>query len=221
MISRTSEDERLRRAFAAGSQRPSPEGGCPEPDRLWAAASGELPVAERRAIVDHTARCAACAEDFRLAAHVAGGVPRVRPAAVVREFPKRRWLTGVLAAAAVMAVMMVGLQGWVVRTTGPDVYRSGEERAIASLLGSEPRLPRDAVVLRWEGPKGARYDVFVQTTRLEEVSQARDLVASEFHVPAEDLASLPAGTRLFWRVEAILSDGSRLPSKAFDLWIEE
>lgn len=221
MIERASNVEDLRRAFAAGSEKPSPEGGCPEPERLWAAAAGELPVAERRAVISHTAHCAACAEDFRLAAHVVREAPGRAPAAVVREFPVRRWLGGALAAAAVVAVLMVGVQGRFGGGPDPSLYRAGGEQAIHSLLGERPSLARDAVVLRWDGPADARYDVFVQTTGLKAVSAARDLEVNEFRVPSEDLVAFPTGTRLFWRIEATLPDGARLDSPAFEVWIEE
>ncbi|NJL29925.1 MAG: hypothetical protein HC897_19520, partial [Thermoanaerobaculia bacterium] len=97
----------------------------------------------------------------------------------------------------------------------------GGEQAIHSLLGAEPAMARDAVVLRWDGPEGARYDVFVQTTGLAMVSEAHELETTEYQVPAEALADLPAGTRLFWRVEAVLADGSRLSSSAFDFQLDE
>jgi putative zinc finger protein len=56
----------MRRAFRRSAAPPKPE-SCPAPATIWAALHGELSLSEVRRIVDHTADCAACAEDWRLA----------------------------------------------------------------------------------------------------------------------------------------------------------
>ena len=43
---------------------------CPPPDAYWAAAAGELPFERVRALVDHGASCAHCAEAWRILADV-------------------------------------------------------------------------------------------------------------------------------------------------------
>ena len=66
--------EPLRRAFARvpddGPGALTPVESCPEPDTVWAAVHRELPPAEIEAIVLHTARCAPCAEEWRLAREI-------------------------------------------------------------------------------------------------------------------------------------------------------
>jgi hypothetical protein len=57
--------------------------------------------------------------------------------------------------------------------------------------------------------------VQVATDGLEPVADARGLSAPEYLVPPERLASLPAGTKLLWRVEAVAPGGARLVSGTF------
>lgn len=209
-----SDDDRLRRAFAAGSERAA--GDCPAPDLLWAAAAGELPPAERRAVIDHTSRCAACAEDFRLVAEMARQAPSAAAPAPGRLIAgpwatrERRWLIGSLAATLLIGVLVAGL--WR-NLRGPEIERGGEAE-IVSLLGAQP-LFRENAVLRWQGPPGARYAVTVTTRDLRLVDEARDLEQSSHRIPPEKLAGLAPGTPLDWRVEALLPDGRRLSSPLF------
>jgi len=79
--------DRLRRAFASLEGR-APGPGCPEPERLWSAARGELPAEVVRPLVRHLVECGACAEAWRLAREVE---PRpAQPSAVVaRPAPAR------------------------------------------------------------------------------------------------------------------------------------
>src|SRR6185295_11345962 len=46
------------------------DGDCPPADAYWAAAAGELPFERVRALVDHGATCARCAEAWRILADV-------------------------------------------------------------------------------------------------------------------------------------------------------
>lgn len=208
------DDDRLRRAFAAGSEQAA--GDCPTPDLLWAAAAGELPPAERRAVIDHTSRCAACAEDFRLVAEMARQAPAPPAAAPGRVIAgpwatrERRWLIGSLAATLLIGVLMAGL--WK-SLRGPEIERGGEAE-IVSLLGAEP-LSRENAVLRWQGPPGALFAVTVTTRDLRLVDEVTDLEVAAYRLPPEKLAGLVPGTALDWRVEALLPDGRRLSSPLF------
>jgi len=64
----------LRRAFAHGPASPPRPEICPSPGTLWSAFHGELSPAELRQIVDHTAVCPACDEDWRLALQMESAV---------------------------------------------------------------------------------------------------------------------------------------------------
>lgn len=216
---------RLRRAFAAVSQpAPAPE-ACPAPEKIWEAVCGELPPGEVEAIVEHTAVCASCAEDWRLAGALQTAEPAVStapaPAGVVRYGPWQRVRTYVLAAAAALAVAVVGIQ--VYQAQQPDQgaagYREGQQDAIQSRIADGAFLPRDRFLLRWSAPAaagaGATYDVEVSTEDLRIVSSAEDLRTPELQVPASALAGLPTGSRLLWKVEADLPDGRHLSSPTF------
>jgi len=218
-----SSDERLRRLFQAGGEQPGPENDCPDPERLLAAAARELPPAERRLVVDHTSRCAACAEDFRIAAAMLRAAPAATSSggklvAFPGGAPGWRSIAGTLAAMLFLGLLVAGL--WRHFGSGGEVYRGGEEQ-IVSLLGEDPALRRSAAVLRWQGPAGARYALFVTTAELALVDQAADLETPSYRLPPGKLEGLPAGARLDWRVEALLPDGRRLASPTFGFRLAE
>ncbi len=208
--------ESLRQAFASRSEKVLAGDRCPEPDRIWAALRGDLPAPERRGVVLHTARCPACAEDFRLAAQLAEAAGERMPRARDESATTWTWWTRGFAAAAAVVLVAVGLGR--LGDTPPPVHRTGEEELIRSLLVPGQTLPRDDFLLRWSGPEGARYDVEVTTyPELELVARARSLEATELLVAQEDLAGVPPGARLLWQVEAVLPDGSTSPSSSFDV----
>jgi len=212
--------ERLRAALRALADGARPGEKCPPPERLWATLRAELPVEQRREVIDHMASCPSCAEAWRLAVEIH---PDPQPAAA----PERRsWLATLFTAppfvplaAAAALVMAIGT-GLVVlrepRPPSPPGYRAAGPSAIRSLLPEDEPLPREAFRLRWSpGPEGARYDVRVTTGSLEPVASAQGLIEPSYLVPESALASLPAGTRLLWQVEARLPDGERRDSPTF------
>lgn len=242
MMAKADPDEALRQAFVAGADvagggTPGDErDDCPSPERLWAAAAEELPVAERRAIVDHTSRCAACAEDFRVVAALVHQSPAYQAAALARKpaFDPIGWLEGFFrklmaptyrpAWAAIALVLVAGVVISYQRRLDPDeppVYRGAEDAEIVSLLEAAPRLPRQAALLRWKGPEGARFELTITTAELRKVHQALDLEQNTYQVPEEVLTSIPDGSRLLWRVEAVLPDGRRVSSSTFDFELKD
>ena len=176
----TDDLEALRAAFEA---RETPDAsGCPDAERLFAAARGGLSAAERREIVAHTAACAACAAGWRLARELPGSI-EVRP----RRVPA--WAG---AAAALLAAAAAGVI-WL-RAPDPPEYREPSSAAVASQTAAT--LPRDRFVLRWTATApDARYAVWVTTDALAPVDAARGLERPEHTVPASALAALPAGDR--------------------------
>lgn len=54
------------------------EGGCPAPEKLWDTIEGNLPVAQRRKIVDHLVECPSCVEAWRLARSIGAEPPSLR-----------------------------------------------------------------------------------------------------------------------------------------------
>jgi putative zinc finger protein len=204
--------ERLRRAFAARDGTAS--GGCPEAERIWSAARGELPPEEVRPLVAHLLDCAACAEAWRLAREM-DAPAAVGSAGVSAAPPSRRWgWWGTLAAAILVGALASVLLPW---RPGPDPgFRDGPSAQIRSLLPDAEPLPRGRFLLRWSaGAENATYSVQVATERLEPIAEARGLSATEYLVPPDKLASLPGGSTVLWRVEAVSPGGARLGSATF------
>ncbi|HEV7518423.1 MAG TPA: zf-HC2 domain-containing protein [Thermoanaerobaculia bacterium] len=202
MNDRDSED--LRRAFTApGGTAPRPE-DCPSPETIWAAVHGELPPGELRDVVDHTAACPACAEDWRLAVEVerealaAGDAGRAAPPLL---FP-HRWvrLAPLVAAAAAIVLLVVGLP--LVHHDGPPTFRG--QKKLVSRLAEGQALPRGNCLLVWSGPAGATYAVEVRTLIGTNLVTRRGLKVSKYQVPESSLAGFPSGTRLEWQVTATL-----------------
>jgi hypothetical protein len=138
---------------------------------------------------------------------------------------RRRWSPArplwPLAASIAFAVLVGG--GWWTWAWWQDRpgYRRAGTPAVESLLVGAAPLPRDRAVLRWRGPEGARYDVWVLTEGMEVVFEASGLKASQAQIPAPDLAGVPAGATLLWGVEAVLPDGRRVASPTFEAKVRE
>lgn len=216
MNSDTGDLASLRAAFqVAGEPAANPE-TCPRPEAILQAVEGELSATELRAVVEHTASCAACAEDWRIAAAYVRELGAQRVPRVATTPPSwRRWA---LAAAAAVATVAVGL-AWF---EGPNpayrdpVYRDHRPAALRSLVAEGAALPADAFVLRWEAVPGATaYEVQILTEALDPVTSAKELAAPEIRIPASSLAALPSGSLLYWQVTARQGDGSRLVSPTF------
>jgi hypothetical protein len=208
---------KLRRAFAAASQAAPAPAACPSPEKIWEAVRGELPPAEVRAIVEHTAVCSACAEDWRLAMALQRppeAASNVIPAAE-RFSAGRRLRNWGLAAAAVLGLSVVGLQ-FARQANDGAIYRGGQE-TIQSLVEEGQSLPREQFLLRWSAPEtpGATYDVEVSTEDLRVIASGDDLREPQLLVPASSLAGMPAGTRLLWKVDADLPEGGHRTSTTF------
>lgn len=212
---------RLRAAFTAPAEAaPDPE-TCPAPETIWSAVRGELPPHEVREVVEHTALCASCAEDWRLAADLNRQERKAaeadRPANVVYgRF--RQWRP--LAAAAALAaglMLVIGIQSDDMMGPGQEpAYREGQRTELRSLLPEGQALPANAAVLRWSRLEGAvSYDVQVSTEDLRVVATEEGLTATEVRLPESALAGLQPGTKLLWQVQAVFPDGIRETSETF------
>ncbi|HVR97621.1 MAG TPA: zf-HC2 domain-containing protein [Thermoanaerobaculia bacterium] len=210
---------RLRAAFAApAGAAPEPE-SCPPAEKVWAAVRGELRADETREVVEHVAFCASCAEDWRLAMDLQQQEPAretAAPLAPVVYGRFQRWRP--LAAAAAMAaglLIVIGLQSddlWGPRTA--PTYREAERTAIRSL--AEATLPQQGGTLRWSALPGAvSYDLVVSTEDLRVVAEQQGLTATEYRLPASALAGVAPGTKLLWRVDAVMADGRHESSPTF------
>lgn len=220
---------RLRAAFATADAAPDPQ-SCPAAETIWSAVRGELPPAQLREVVDHTARCSACAEDWRLAVELnrqqAAGAedqdaaPRRLGTVVHGRFGRWRPLA---AAAALAAGLLIAVGVYHQGPSSPQepAYREASHAGIRSLVPAGAALPRKAAVLRWSPLAGATgYDVQVSTEDLKSVATAKGLTAAEYRISEGTLAPLPHGTKLLWRVDAVRADGSHQTSPTFSTPLE-
>ncbi len=219
--------ERLRAALRTEESSPTAD---VDAERIWQAVRGELPVAERRAVVARVAADPAWALAWRLAHSLSEAAnraeaPVVRLAPVIALAPRRlerlraqltrsRPVWGALAAvllAVVGGVVVMERQGnESIRTRG------NTDEAITSGLPDAAALPRAAFTLRWNGvPQATAWSVQVSSEDLLVVHHAEGLKAREYAVPETVLAPLSSGTRVLWQVEAHLPDGSTRKSSTF------
>ncbi|HSN85754.1 MAG TPA: hypothetical protein VL025_03305 [Thermoanaerobaculia bacterium] len=212
---------RLREAFAALGERAAPGPACPEPDRLWAAATAESPVEERHEIIAHTASCASCAAAFRLARGLSDEAGRAGQVVPISRFTQRPWLRwaaplAAVAAALILAVLVPGM--W---RSEPSPYRGGETREILSEIPETAALPRGQADLRWTaGPPGSRYEVRVLTPEGREIAVESDLTTPQYRIPPSALQGVEAGSVLYWQVKALSPDGASVVSKTFSVHLE-
>lgn len=223
-----------RQAFAAPGPPPAPE-DCPPPERIWSALRGELAADEIRDVVDHTALCASCAEDWRLAAALLAEEPAAAPVVESHPItfpaaaPRRRYMRGwqvriaSLAAAAAMVLIAVKIQ-----QQGHDGREPAVVRGVTEIEGVRPSLRllvedgailrREDFKLRWsEAGEGASYRVWLGTEEgfgtSRPVARKGELKGTEHLIPPAALSHLRSGTKLLWWVEATLPDGTRLRSE--------
>ena len=219
MIQDNQELARWRSAFAAPAEAAPAPDDCPAPETVWAAVRGELPPHELREVLDHTARCEACAEDWRLAVEVdRQGAAKSETApgkVIVGRFGQ--WRPAFAAAALAAGLLVaVGVYREAIVPTQTPIYREGEGTQVRSLLPAGQALPRQGAVLRWTPLAGATsYDVSVSTEDLRQVASTQGQTATEYRLPAASLTGLPAGAKLLWQVDAVFPDGHRVTSPTF------
>ncbi|HEX4959962.1 MAG TPA: zf-HC2 domain-containing protein [Thermoanaerobaculia bacterium] len=208
----------LRAAFTAPAVAAPAYEDCPSPETIWAAVRGELPPDALREVLDHTARCEACAEDWRLAVEVncqaAAREEKTPGKLLVGRFGNWRPLA---AAAALAAGLLVGVgvyRGAMV--PNQPTYRETQQPEIRSLLPAAQALPRQGAVLRWSPvPGAASYDVSVSTEDLRQLATIHGQTAAAYPLPPAALTTLPAGAKILWQVEAVFPDGHRVTSPTF------
>ena len=198
---------RIREALARLADEP----GWPEADtgRVFSALHGDMRPEERRAVVDELIQNPQAAAAWRLARELEPREPRS-----LFTLPWN-WMS-----MAAMLFLVIGT-AWAIlpRQSEAPVYRGEESREIASLLQVEV-LPRTEPVLRWTGLEGARYRVRVLTPELELLDEAEGLVAPEYRLREDVLATIPAGGRILWQVEARVRGTPSVVSLTFNTRME-
>lgn len=234
MSSSHDEDEKLARAFLGRQQTPQASGACPEAERLYEAASGELPAAQRLAVLDHVAGCAECTEAWRLALEISesgvadsstspAAVPirRDREPAGLRPAGGRvsETLKFAIAAGLVIAIGLTVYIGIPTEVPAPAYREVPTPLAPASL--TPDALPRERFLLQWSaGPAGSTYTVRLMTMDLQPVLVENGVAGRELLVPSAVLDGLASGTRLLWQVDARLADGQQIVSAAYAVTLE-
>jgi len=209
--------DRLRKAFS-GQEWTARDGECPNTEKLWASAMGELDPAGEEAVILHLARCAPCASSWRLAREM---IAPIEDAPASHETVVRRgraWWRGpgALAAAAALLIGM-GLGTLLFRRgehASRPVYREQAQTTRIVALPATRAVSRAACRLQWKGgPEGSRYDLTVTGENLESICIVKALTAPEYTVPADHIP--PATHEILWRVTAHLPAGEILRSGTF------
>ena len=202
---------RLRAAFA------SVEEGTQErvdAERIFEALHGTLDPEERRALVEELASNPDAAEAWRLAREMDPG-PGAQRVGLVRNW---RWL-----AAAAAVVLTAGI-GWQLmgptRDTTEPIYRGVESRSITSALPPDATLPREQLVLRWNGVPGARYRVRVLTSDLEVLEESAETDVLEYRLSDETMRRVEAGSYILWQVEGRIPGDTVIVSPTFRVRVD-
>ena len=207
--------DEIRRALADAADAGLRAEGCPDTPRIWEAQSGTLTAFETRAVVEHTTRCPACAEVWR----VAHGLGITADEPVRRDRP---WLRPLLAAAA---AIVVGMGLWVTFPPGVEqgtpVLREGRVEPIRAQVDPDRPLSRDAFRLSWSPVgDGTVYVIRVTTESFDPVYTSDASPRTDCVVPPSALDHLAPGTRLMWQVEGVRIDGRRTTSNTFFSMLE-
>jgi hypothetical protein len=202
-----------------------------EPDRIWNAAAGTASAEEIRELALQAATDPRVAIAWRLARELGAGSeeldPALAPQAQIDRSPPagrarggigrgiwRPWPVAAALAAALLVV--VGLRFLAPVGPSPEPgWREGETSELLVLEGGDGAVrPRADFALRWRGAvePSTRYTLRITTGDLRLVYEAFDLESPEATVPEEALAPWPAGTTLYWQVEARMPDGRRVSS---------
>ena len=209
----------LRRALAAVAETAVPGDDCPAAERIWWAVAGELPPEELRTVVDHTARCAVCAEAWRLAVEL----NRQEEEALETRPDDGFWRSWLQVAALVVVLAGAGLVLRTVETPSPSPVRSGDDVGISALTPQDRPLPRNDLALQWTAPRpGLRYDVeltWITADGSKVVFRRQDLARTEVRVPPEALSGVPSEAVLLWEVRAF-DDGEPVDHKTFRARLE-
>ena len=197
-----------------------PATACPTPEELWAAVRGRLEASQVAALLDHVLDCAACGETFQIARSACEDSREDN-----LEQRPRSWLRMGLAAAAVVGAVALIVSLPFLRGDGPRqrglTYRNASTPSIDSAIEAGTALSRRAFVLRWtEAPKGTLYTVEIAARDLEPLYRAEEIAETEILVPEEVFGSLPKGTTILWRVDAVLPDATHISSPTFRVVLE-
>lgn len=212
------ETARLAAAFASRDGAASEP--CPSPAAIYDAATATSSAHQSTAVVEHIALCAPCALAWRIAVRFdQEAAPVVQPTGSPPATDSRSVspMRQAVAAALGFTALGLGLIQFDSHLTGVQsdrepVYRDLVVPAAIRLIERQ-HLPRQAFILRWQGPQGPHgYTLRITDARLAPVLVQRNLSANQYQVPAAALATLDSGELLYWQVELDLGDNGSLSS---------
>jgi hypothetical protein len=221
MTTESHSDRQLQSAIASLDEVKGTGADCPGAARIWESATGQLPPSDDKAVVSHLGDCGSCSAAWRIAHELVRDESPVASVAPSTGLAWRTWVPIVAAASVVIAVVSVVVL-WFGEPVGePPVYRTQQGEWLEAMVPPGRVLSRDSCVLRWAaGPEGTAYDLLVTGDDLQPLARAVWLERPEYAVTAGDLASVPAGGSILWRVTAHLPDGRRVVSRTFTTQLE-
>jgi hypothetical protein len=221
MTSESHSDRRLTSALTSLDEVKESGADCPAAERIWDSANGRLSPSDDRIVVFHLGDCGSCSAAWRIARELLGDEAPVFSEAPSTGPTWRTWVPLVAAASVVIAAVSVAVVWFREPAVEPPVYRTQQGDWLEAATPPDEALSRDACVLQWSaGPEGTAYDLLVMDADLRPLARARWLERPEYTVSAEDLASVPAGGSILWRVTAHLPDGRRIVSRTFTTRLE-
>jgi len=209
----------LRNAWNEDTHRDQEGRNCPDPERLYDAATGQLAADESRALIAHTIECGACAQSWRVALELDRAGRTGDGANNVRPLPRRPLLPPWALAAAEALSLAIGLAYLLPHLDQPipppgqnPVWRGAESTPIEPLIPERARLSADGFRLSWQAhPASPEYELTLTGANLEQVYSIRTEM-TEITVPKDILGALDPGSELLWQVSAKLDDGATLRS---------
>ena len=216
MTDQRSDQDRLRAAFAAPVEESASSADCLPDETIWNAVHDELGVAEMRRILDHTAGCAACAESWRMA-HAVSSESGIRKTGASPAFPRRAVFALSAVAATILLALLIAptLNDWP-GSIPADEFRDASAVRLESRLDETEIFSRNALQLRWTGgPEGTLYTVEIVDENLAVLARSEPQEPTEYTVPPDALEGLAADATLYWRVDAVLPDATRISSGVF------
>lgn len=220
MIDEQTDRERLRNGFAATPDEAVASADCPSDETIWKAVQGELDTPAMEKVLDHATSCAACAESWRMARSI-GDSAGVCRKATLHAFPSRRRMLMLGAAAATILLAFLVVPTLNEQSAPPVEFRDPTGVNIESLLDETVAVTRERLVLRWTGgPAGTLYSVDLADENLNVLVRSEQQETTEYAVPQDVLDGVESGSTLYWRIEAVLPDTTRVSSGVYLLRLE-
>jgi hypothetical protein len=200
---------------AASPEQPTPSEACPSPEELLQFHRGELPRAERKALLLHLTRCPGCRND---SSFVAGMIDLER--GLIRDLTKMRgersflgrpafqYLSAFLLIAVVAAsAILIG------RRPPADALRGGTSGRIEILAPSGASTSGSAEEFRWTGdPLIDAYVVELYGESLDLLWKSEKVRSLSLPMPETLLRVLTKGKKYTWLVHGFFPDGRTVES---------